>query len=75
MNLAVHALQGDIVEANTFYTDSHELLGKCDFVMANSPFNVDKVDAKVATDHRLPFGLPGVNKDKTMRSWMPPHLL
>jgi len=33
--------------------------------MANPPFNVDKVDAeKVKDDRRLPFGLPGVNKDK-----------
>ena len=65
MNLAVHALEGDIREANTFYDDPHELLGKCDFVMANPPFNVDKVDAeKVKDDRRLPFGLPGVNKEK-----------
>ena len=33
--------------------------------MANPPFNVDMVDAeKVKDDRRLPFGLPGVNKDK-----------
>ena len=65
MNLAAHALEGDIVEANTFHQDEHELLGKCDLVMANPPFNVDKVDAeKVKDDRRLPFGLPGVNKDK-----------
>jgi type I restriction enzyme M protein len=65
MNLAVHALEGAVVEANTFYLDEHELYGKCDFVMANPPFNVDKVDAeKVKDDRRLPFGLPGVNKDK-----------
>ena len=65
MNLAVHALEGDLLEANTFYVDPHELYGKCDFVMANPPFNVDKVDAeKVKEDRRLPFGLPGVNKEK-----------
>lgn len=65
MNLAVHALEGDIVEANTFYADEHELYGKCDYVMANPPFNVDKVDAeKIEKDRRLPFGLPGVNKEK-----------
>jgi type I restriction enzyme M protein len=65
MNLAVHALEGNVVEANTFYADEHELIGKCDFVMANPPFNVDKVDAeKIKDDARLPFGLPGVNKDK-----------
>lgn len=65
MNLAVHGLEGDIVEANTFYDDEHDLLGKCDYVMANPPFNVDKVDAeKIKGDVRLPFGLPGVNKKK-----------
>lgn len=65
MNLAVHGLEGDIREANTFYEDVHTLVGKCDFVMANPPFNVDMVDAeKVNGDRRLPFGLPGVNKQK-----------
>jgi type I restriction enzyme M protein len=71
MNLAVHGLEGDIREANSFYDDVHRLQdgrplwGNCDFVMANPPFNVDKVDAeRVKTDRRLPFGLPGVNKDK-----------
>lgn len=65
MNLAVHGLEGDIREANTFYQDLHELVGRCDFVMANPPFNVDLVDAdKVKADRRFPFGLPGVNKEK-----------
>jgi len=68
INLAVHGLQGTIRagnEAITYYKDPHELAGKCDFVMANPPFNVDEVDAeKVSGDKRLPFGLPGVNKDK-----------
>src|SRR6266853_1477917 len=65
MNLAVHALEGNIREANTFYEDVHELFARCDFVLANPPFNVDKVDAaKVKDDRRLPFGLPGVNKEK-----------
>ena len=68
INLAVHGLQGTIRagnEAITYYKDPHELVGKCDFVMANPPFNVDEVDAeKVKGDKRLPFGLPGVNKAK-----------
>ncbi|PKN12436.1 MAG: DNA methyltransferase [Deltaproteobacteria bacterium HGW-Deltaproteobacteria-4] len=65
MNLAVHGLEGDIREANTFYQDEHPIWGKCDFVMANPPFNVDMVDAeKIKDDRRLPFGLPGVNKTK-----------
>lgn len=65
MNLAVHGLEGNILEGNTFYEDQHNLLDKCDFVMANPPFNTDGVDSeKVKTDRRLPFGLPGVNKKK-----------
>lgn len=65
MNLAVHGLDGQIAEAITYYVDAFKLVGKSDFVMANPPFNVDLVDAeRVATDLRLPFGLPGVNKDK-----------
>src|SRR5512139_3641975 len=65
MNLAVHGLEGKIAEAITYYQDEHTLAGKCDFVMANPPFNVDLVDAeRIKTDPRLPFGLPGVNKEK-----------
>lgn len=63
MNLAVHGLEGKILEGNTFYEDKHELIGKCDYVMANPPFNVDGVDSeKIKGDPRLPFGIPGVNK-------------
>ncbi|HOZ25832.1 MAG TPA: class I SAM-dependent DNA methyltransferase [Hyphomonadaceae bacterium] len=78
INLAVHGLEGKIRagnEAITYYKDPHELVGKCDFVMANPPFNVDEVDAeKVKGDKRLPFGLPGVNKTKKVSNanylWM-----
>ena len=65
MNMAVHGLNGKIVsgdEANSFYHDAHNLVGKCDYVMANPPFNVDKVKSESASAAgRLPFGLPGVN--------------
>lgn len=65
MNMAVHGLNGRIVsgdEANSFYHDTHNLEGKCDYVMANPPFNVDKVKSESASAAgRLPFGLPGVN--------------
>jgi type I restriction enzyme M protein len=65
MNLAVHGLEGKIAEAITYYQDEHTLAGKCDFVMANPPFNVDLVDAeRIKGDPRLPFGLPSVNKQK-----------
>ena len=59
MNLAVHALSGDIRQGNTYYEDLHECVGKFDFVMANPPFNVDKVDKeKLKDDPRFPLGMP-----------------
>ncbi len=68
MNMAVHGLNAKIVsgdEANSFYNDAHNLEGSCDFVMANPPFNVDKVKSETAQNAgRLPFGLPSVNKNK-----------
>jgi type I restriction enzyme M protein len=64
MNLAVHGLEGNVKEAISYYEDPHGLNGEADFVMANPPFNVDEVDAdKIKNDPRLPFGLPGVNKE------------
>lgn len=68
MNMAVHGLSGNIKsgdEANTFYNDAHNLAGQCDYVMANPPFNMDKVKSESAYNAgRLPFGLPGVNNKK-----------
>ncbi|MBS6560414.1 MAG: SAM-dependent DNA methyltransferase [Clostridiales bacterium] len=68
MNMAVHGLTGVIKsgdEANSFYHDAHNLDGCCDYVMANPPFNVDKVKAESCESaKRLPFGMPGVNKNK-----------
>ena len=68
MNMAVHGLSGKVASgdgANTFYNDAHNLDGLCDYVMANPPFNVDKVKAETAENAgRLPFGLPAVNKSK-----------
>lgn len=66
MNMAVHGMQGIIKsgdEANTFYHDAHALEGKCDYVAANPPFNVDKVKWSAAVDAgRLPLGAPKENK-------------
>lgn len=68
MNMAVHGLTGVIKsgdEANSFYHDAHNLNGCCDYIMANPPFNVDKVKAESAEcAGRLPFGMPAVNKNK-----------
>jgi type I restriction enzyme M protein len=67
MNLAVHGLEGNIRIGNTFYEDHHQLVGLCNYVMANPPFNVDgvqvaKIKSQVGENQtgRLPFGLPGI---------------
>lgn len=59
MNLALHGLSGDIRQANSYYEDPHEAVGAFDYVMANPPFNVDKIKKdQLAGDKRYPFGLP-----------------
>jgi type I restriction enzyme M protein len=63
MNLAVHGLEGDIREANSYYDDEHNSTGNFDFVLANPPFNVNAVDKDRLKDavgqvRRYPFGLP-----------------
>lgn len=69
MNLAIHGIEGKIIENNSFYSNPHELTGKCDFVMANPPFNVKKIDKGkeyVKTDPRLPFGVPNADNGNYM---------
>jgi len=65
MNMAVHGLAGDIRQGNTYYEDLHTSTarnGKFNFVMANPPFNVDRVDKdRLKDDPRFPFGLPRVD--------------
>ncbi len=67
LNLAVHGLSGDILEANSYYDDPHKLIGRFDFVMANPPFNQSEVDrARLVNeagkvDARFPLGLPSTN--------------
>lgn len=59
MNLAVHGLEGDVKQANSFYEDAFDCAGKYNFVLANPPFNVDGVDKeRIKSDKRFPFGLP-----------------
>jgi type I restriction enzyme M protein len=65
MNLAVHGLQGDIREGNSYYDDIHnsagpEGNGQFDFVMANPPFNVNNIQKERLEDDkaRFPYGMP-----------------
>ena len=68
MNLLLNNVRGDIKEANSFYADPHNAVGKFDYVMANPPFNVDEVVyEKVKDDPRFnEYGIPK-NKSKTAK--------
>lgn len=63
MNLGVHGLEGDIRQANSYYDDPFHGSDKFDFVMANPPFNVDKVQKDTLKDDkaRFPFGMPTID--------------
>jgi type I restriction enzyme M protein len=55
MNMVVHGLDAtNIRQGNTFYDRQEALVGGCDFVMANPPFNVDAVDASKCQIDVLP---------------------
>jgi type I restriction enzyme M protein len=67
MNLAMHGMGGQVSEANSYYEDPFDSVGKFDFVLANPPLNVNKVDktklkkdvgGREVVDSRFPFGLP-----------------
>jgi type I restriction enzyme M protein len=59
MNLAVHGLEGQVSQSNTYYEDPFKSVGQFDYVMANPPFNVNRIDkAKLEGDRRFQFGLP-----------------
>jgi type I restriction enzyme M protein len=69
MNLALHGLSGDIRQANSYYEDPHDAAGVFDYVMANPPFNVDKVKKEqLAGDPRFPFGIPKPDNRKRRHS-------
>jgi len=70
MNLAVHGQAGDIRQGNSYYEDPYEDEGGFDFVMANPPFNVDRIDKERIKDDkaRFPFGMP--NTDNGNYLWI-----
>lgn len=64
MNLLLNNVRGDITEANSFYSDPYNAVGRFDYVMANPPFNVDEVVyERVKDDAR--FNTYGIPKNKT----------
>lgn len=64
MNLLLNNVRGEIIEANSYYSDPYDAFGKFDYVMANPPFNVDEVlVSKVSDDAR--FTTYGVPRNKT----------
>jgi type I restriction enzyme M protein len=69
MNLILNNVRGEITEANSFYSDPYDAVGRFDYVMANPPFNVDEVlYERVKDDPRFNrFGVPK-NKTKTKKS-------
>src|SRR4030065_2955348 len=67
MNLAVHGLEGDIRQTNTYYEDVFHCVGVFDFVMANPPFNVNGVDKeKITKDKRYAQGIPRVDNANSL---------
>lgn len=70
MSLAVHGLSGELREANSYYEDPFDCVGKFDFVMANPPFNQGAVDKERIKDdkRRFPFGMP--NTDNANYLWI-----
>lgn len=68
MNLLLNNVRGEITEANSFYADPYDTVGRFDYVMANPPFNVDEVVyERVKDDARFnTYGIPK-NKSKTAK--------
>lgn len=78
MNLLLHNVRGDVREANSYYSDPHDAVGRFDYVMANPPFNVDEVVYDKAKDDLRfkPYGVPknkskSTKKDKDKKETVP----
>lgn len=67
MNLLLNNVRGDIIEANSFYSDPYDEFGNYDYVMANPPFNMDEVVVEKVIDDRR-FNTYGVPRNKTKSS-------
>ena len=69
MNLVLNNVRGEIINANSYYSDPYDSYGNFDCVMANPPFNVDDVLLdKVKEQPRFnEYGIPQ-NKSKNKKS-------
>lgn len=69
MNLVLNNVRGEIINANSYYSDPYDSYGNFDYVMANPPFNVDDVLLdKVKEQKRFnEYGIPQ-NKSKNKKS-------
>lgn len=69
MNLVLNNVRGEIINANSYYSDPYDSYGNFDYVMANPPFNVDDVLLdKVKEQPRFnEYGIPQ-NKSKNKKS-------
>lgn len=64
MNLLLNNVRGEIIEANSFYSDPYTAFGQFDYVMANPPFNVKEVLVEKVSDDRR-FNTYGVPRNKS----------
>lgn len=67
MNLLLNNVRGEITEANSFYSDPYNAVGRFDYVMANPPFNVDEVNYERVKDNPR-FNEYGIPRNKTKKS-------
>ncbi len=70
MNLAVHGLSGDVLQANSYYEDLHDMVGKFNYVMANPPFNVNRVGKVLFIDARKIYQ----QIDRAHREYLPEQI-
>ncbi len=67
MNLFLNKVRGEITEANSYYSDPYDAVGKFDYVMANPPFNGDEVVYDTVKDDPR-FTAYGIPRKKTKSS-------
>ena len=66
MNMFLHGLHNEILQANSYYEDPHDSYEKFNFVMANPPFNVDDVKLSSVKSQKR-FNKYGVPQNKTKK--------